>query len=131
MSNTTAGPKGPLFPNTLIAGAAIVRGTIIKRGADATHGVQAAAAADVPLGIAVDNQATAEKPFPIADRAGEVVEGRAGAAFALDALLTSDANGKLVTAATGNKVAAIARQAATALDQLVPVEIAPKGYLAP
>jgi hypothetical protein len=99
MSSTTAGPKGALQPNTLIAGAAIVRGTAIKRGADLTHGVQATANS-VNLGIAIDDQATAEKPFPIADRPGESVEARSGAAFALDALLTSDAAGKLVTAAT-------------------------------
>lgn len=129
-SNTTAGPKGGLLLNTLIAGAAIVYGTVIKRGADVTHGIQGTNAC-VPLGIACDNQTVAEKPFPIADRPGEMVEGRAGAAFALDALLMSDASGKLITATTTNPVAAIARQAATAVDQLVPVEVAPRGLLAP
>lgn len=131
VSSTTAGPKGGLLPNTLIAGAAIDRGKVVKRGADLTHCIHAAAATDVSLGIAIDSQATAEKPVAIADRPGEIVEGRAGNSFALDALLTSDANGRLVTAASTNPVAAIARQAATAADQLVPVEIAPRGLKAP
>jgi hypothetical protein len=73
---------------------------VVKRGADANHAVQAAAATDVSLGIAVDHQQNAERPLRVADRPGEVVWGEAGAAFALDALLTSDANGRLVTAAT-------------------------------
>jgi hypothetical protein len=59
--------------------------------------------------------------FPFVDQPGEIVEARAGAAFALDALLTSDANGKLITCTTTNPVIAHALQAATAADQLVPV----------
>jgi hypothetical protein len=127
----TPGPKEALFPNTYLAGAAITRGRVVKRGADANHAVQAAAATDVSLGIAVDHQQTAERPLRVADRPGEVVWGEAGAAFALDALLTADANGRLATAATTNPVAAIARQAAGALGDLVSVEIAPRGLKAP
>ena len=37
MSLTTMGPKGPLHPNTAIAGGVIIYGTVIKRGADETH----------------------------------------------------------------------------------------------
>lgn len=127
----TPAPKDALFPTTYLAGAAIVRGRALKRGADANHCVQSAAATDVPLGIAVDHQQTAERPLRVADRPGETVYGEAGAAFALDALLTSDANGRLVTAASTNPVTAIARQAAGALGDLVAVEIAPRGYKAP
>jgi hypothetical protein len=127
----TPGPKGALSPNTYIAGAAIVRGRVVKRGADANHCIQAVAATDVSLGIAEDYQQTAERPLRVADRPGESTWGEAGAAFALDALLTSDANGRLATCASTNPVAAIARQAATALGDLVAVEIAPRGYKAP
>lgn len=127
----TPGPKEALFPNTYLAGGAIVRGRAVKRGADMNHAVQSAAATDVPLGIAVDHQATAERPLRVADRPGETTWGEAGAAFALDALLTSDANGRLVTCATTQPVTAIARQAAAVLGDLVSVEIAPRGYKAP
>src|SRR4051812_37374417 len=118
-----SGPKTALFPNSYRAGAAIVRSRVMTRGADANTVVQAGANA-VPIGIAEDNQQNVGRPLRVADRPGENTYGEAGAAFALDALLTSDANGRLVTAATTNNVAAIARQAAGALGDLVAVEIA-------
>lgn len=129
MSGTTMGPKGPRNQNTALAGGAIVYGTSLKRGADETTLVQNTANG-VSLGIATDTQATTGNAFPFAGP-GEIVEGRSSAAFALDALLASDASGKLVTATTGQNVAAIAREAATAADQWVPVEVAPRGMLAP
>lgn len=125
-----SGPKGALFPNTYRAGAAIVRSRSVMRGADVNSVLQATAAA-VPLGIAYDNQQTAARPVTVVDRPGERVWGEAGAAFALDALLTSDAAGRLVTCTTTQKVHAIARQAAAATGDLVDVEIAPRGLLAP
>jgi hypothetical protein len=100
------------------------------RGADMNHAIQATANA-VPLGIATDNQQTAERPVTVADRPGERVLAEAGAAFSLDALLTSDAAGRLVVCTTTQKVHAIARQAAAATGDLVDVEIAPRGLLAP
>jgi hypothetical protein len=127
----TSGPKGPLFPNTYLAGAAVVRYRVVKRGADLNSVIMAAAATDVPLGISGDNQDTIGRVLRVNDRPGENVVGEAGAAFALDALLTSDANGRLVTCATTNPVAAIARQAAAALSDLVAVEVAPRGMKAP
>jgi hypothetical protein len=130
MSQTTMGPKGGHRPNTAIAGGAIVRGTGVKRGADATTLVQATAAS-VNQGIAIDDQPTTGRAFAFVDQPGEIVEVRAGAAFALDALLTTDASGKLITAATTNPVTAHALQAATAVDQLVPARLAQRGILAP
>lgn len=126
----TSGPKGALHPNTYIAGAAIVRYRAVKRGADANH-VVAADLNAVPIGIAEENQDTAERSVRVADRPGEQVLGEAGAAFALDALLSADANGRLIVgaqAAGTNNVVAIARQAAGALGDLVAVEVAPRGY---
>ncbi len=125
-----SGPKGALAPNTYLAGAAIIRYRAVMRGADVNSVLQATANA-VPLGIAQDDQQTATRAISIADRPGETVLAEAGAAFALDALLTADAAGRLITAATTNKVHAIARQAAAALSDLVVVEIAPRGLLAP
>jgi hypothetical protein len=130
MSTTTMGPKGGHRPNTAIAGGAIVRATAVKRGADQTTLVQATAAS-VNQGISVDDQPVTGRSFPFVDQPGEIVEARSGAAFALDALLTSDANGKLITASTTNPVIAHALQAATAADQLVPVRLAQRGILAP
>lgn len=130
MSTTTMGPKGGHRPNTAISGGAIVRGTAVKRGADQNTLVQATAAS-VNQGIATDDQPITGRAFTFVDQPGEVIEARAGAAFALDALLTSDANGKLITAATTNPVIAHALQAATAADQLVPVRLAQRGVLAP
>lgn len=126
----TSGPKGALFPNTYLAGAAIIRYRAVMRGADVNSAIQATANA-VPIGIAQDDQQTAARAISIADRPGEVVLAEAGAAFAYDALLASDANGRLITATTTQNVVAIARQAATALSDLVTVEIAPRGYKAP
>jgi hypothetical protein len=130
MSNTTMGPKGATTPNTAIAGGAIVRGTAIKRGADQNTAVQATANS-VNLGIAIDDQPTTGRAFSFAHRPGDIVEARAGAAYGNDAPLTSDASGKLVAATTGQIVTAIAREAATAADQLHPVELVGPRVLAP
>lgn len=131
MSTTTAGPKGPRHGNTYIAGGAIVNATFVKRGADQNTIVQATAAS-TNIGIACDDQDTAGRPVLVADAPGEKVLVRAGAAFALDALLTSDANGKAVTATTGQVASAKAQEAATAVDQLVSaINIAPVRVVAP
>lgn len=127
---TTLGPKGGHRPNTAIAGGAIVRGTAVKRGADQNSVVQATANS-VNLGIAIDDQDTSGRTVPIVDQPGEIVMGRVGAAVALDALLNSDANGKLVTAAATENVVAQALQAATAADQLIPVKLFPIRTVAP
>jgi hypothetical protein len=129
MSNTTHGPK-VLHPSTFIAGAAINRGVAVKRGAD-LNAVVPATANSVNIGIAYDDQDTAGRSVAIAHRPGEIPEVRAGAAFNLDAYLTSAADGRLVTATTGQNVIAIARQSASAADQLVPAEIVGPRVLAP
>lgn len=127
---TTMGPKGGHRPNTAIAGGAIVRGTAVKRGADANSVVQGTADS-VNLGIATDDQETAGRTVSFVDQPGEIVEGRVGAAVALDALLTSDGDGKLVTAAATENVLAQALRAATAADQLIPVKLFPSIAVAP
>jgi hypothetical protein len=117
------GPKGALFPTTYRAGAAVSRCRMVKRGADADHIIHNAAATTRSLGITEETQATVDMPVRIAHRPGELVRVEAGAAFALDAFLTSDATGRAIGAATGNQVTAIARQAAAAAGDLVLCEI--------
>src|SRR5688572_12346610 len=109
------GPKGALFPTAYRAGAAVVACRMVKRGADADSVIHNAAATTPSLGIAEEDQATVGKPVRVAHRPGELVRVEAGAAIALDALLTSDANGRAVTAVATNQVTAVARQAAAVL----------------
>jgi hypothetical protein len=117
------GPKGALFPTAYRAGAAISRCRFVKRGADADSVIHNAAATTRSLGISEEAQATVALPVRIAHRPGELVRIEAGAAFALDAFLTSDGTGRGITAASTNQVGAIARQAATAAGDLVLCEI--------
>lgn len=131
MSTTVAGPKGGLQPNTAIAGAIITKGQQLKRGADQNTLIPNTAATIESVAIAHDDQDTAGRTVAIIDQPGEQTLVRAGAAFALDAKLTSDATGRAVTAATGNKYFAIAREAATAVDQLVAAQVAALGAVAP
>jgi hypothetical protein len=130
MSNTTHGPKGALMPSTFIAGAAIARGLGVKRGAD-QNTVVVGTANSRNIGIATDDQDTIGRSISVAHRPGEIVEGRASAAIALDAYVTTDAVGKMITATTGQLALGICRQAATAVDQLIPIELTPAGFIAP
>lgn len=116
------GPKGAKEPAVALVGAAVKKGHAVKRGADVEHVIHGTAGA-VCVGIATDDQDTAEKPVSYAHRPGERVVACAGAAFAVDALLKSDGTGKLVTAVAGDNVVAIAREAAGADLDLVCVEI--------
>lgn len=120
------GSKWALFGSSLLAGAAVVKGRAIKRGASVNYGIHGTAAS-VNLGIAMDSQDTVGKPFPFAHRPGEVVEAEAGAAVALDAPVTSDSAGRLVTATSGQAVTGYARQAATATGDLIAVELVGRG----
>lgn len=122
MSNIVPGPKGALRPNTYLAGAAITKNRFVKRGADADSVVPATANSAI-MGVATDDQDTVGRPVSVADEPGEKVEVAAGAAFALDALLQSDANGRAVTATAGQRPGARAMAAATALGQLIPVKL--------
>lgn len=130
--STVHGSKSALLGSTLLAGLAndIIQYRAVKRGATADHGVRATAAS-VNLGIAMDNQDNINKSFPLAHRAGELVQAEVGAATAIDALLASDANGRLITATTGQSVTAIGREASTALGQLITVELAGARMVAP
>ncbi len=127
---SVTGPK-VLFPTTLLAGAAIVVNRFIKRGADQNTGVLATAAAPNILGVSWDNQDNVGRTFPLVNRAGEFPLMQCGAVVALDAPVTSDATGRCVTATTGQPVRGYARQPSTAIDQLIVIELAPPGIVAP
>jgi hypothetical protein len=131
MSQTVAGPKGGLQPNTAIAGAIITKGQQLKRGADQNTLIPNTAATIESVAVAQDDQDIAGRTVPIIDQPGELCLVRAGATFALDAKLTSDGTGRSVTAASTNKYFAIAREAATAVDQLVTAQLVSAGSVAP
>lgn len=56
---------------------------------------------------------------------------KTGAAVAAGAELTSDVNGKAVTAAAGEFITAIALEAASAADEVIKVQIVKAGYVNP
>jgi hypothetical protein len=118
-----AGPKGALFPTTYRSGAAIVACRILKAGADQDHAIHATAVSSVFIGISEEDQPTAEKPIRVAHRSHELVRVEAGAAVAAGADLTSDANGRAVTAVSTNQIIGTAKNAAAALGDLITVEM--------
>lgn len=130
MSSTTFGPKGGLQPNTAVAGAIIAKGQLLKRGADQNTLIPNTAATIQSVAVAADDQDTAGRTLMVYDQPGENCLVRAGAAFALDAKLTSDASGRAVTAAATNPIIAVAREAATAADQLVAAQLVDQGSIA-
>jgi hypothetical protein len=130
MSTTTFGPKGGLQSNTAIAGAIVAKGQLLKRGADQNTLIANTAATIQSVAVAADDQDVAGRTLAVHDQPGENCLVRAGAAFALDAKLTSDAAGRAVTAAATNPFIAIAREAATAADQLVAATLVAQGQLA-
>lgn len=129
MPNPVMGPKGPLLMTTYKAGAAVVKNRPVKRGAD-QDSVIPATDLSVNLGVAYDNQDVIGRDVPVAHRPGEIVVVEAGAAFALDAKLKSDATGRAAAAAATNPYFAIARQAATAAGELVTCELVSAGLVA-
>lgn len=125
MPDIVTGPKGPHRPNTYLAGAAITKKRFVKRGADADS-VIPATANSVIIGVAEEDQDRVGAPVLVTEGAGEIVEVAAGAAFALDALLQSDANGRAVAAVATQRPFAKAMRAATAVSQLIPVMLLSK-----
>lgn len=77
-----------------IAGGAISKYRVVKFGADADHVVQAAAATDSLLGVAVELDKVADERVDVVLTGDCTVE--YGAAVTEGDLLTSDANGKAV-----------------------------------
>lgn len=127
MSNVVTGPQGGIRPKTAVAGSAISKGQLLKRGADANTLIPNTAGTIATIGCAADDQDTAARTFMYHDSPGETCQVRSGAAFALDAKLSSDASGRAITAIATHIPFAVAREAATAADQLVVAEILTQG----
>jgi hypothetical protein len=115
-------------PEAFKAGAAISQFRFVKAGADATHLIQAAAATDTVLGIyAAPQNANTEDKLDVVYVGRTILEvGTAGVSFG--DRLTSDSVGRAVTAATGNKIGAVALATGT-VGQFIPVVLAPGGAL--
>lgn len=109
-------------PNSYVAEAAVTQYRFVKRGA-AADGVVPATAASTNVGVALDNQDTVGQPVLVADDPSDKPLVEAGGAIAVGAKVTSDANGKAVTAAAGNPVSAIALAAASGAGDLIPVAL--------
>lgn len=114
----------PWYLETVPTGG-LLRYRICAIGSDDNHIVQASGTAAVLVGI------NSELTY---DKAEEVVSVvmwspsqpiRAGAAIAVGDLLTSDATGRAVPAASGNNVVGRATSAATAADQLINCYVQP------
>jgi len=87
----------PDLIKNLIAGGAISKHRIVKFGADADHVVQASAAADSLLGVAVELDKVADERTDVVLTGAATVE--YGAAVSEGDLLSSDADGKAIPAA--------------------------------
>lgn len=85
----------------------------------------AGAAAQKVLGILQDNLGIAAGAAVQVGYSGKS-KAKAGAAVAADALLTTDATGRLVTATIGQHVHAVALQAAAGANEIITVRL---GYL--
>ena len=96
------------------AGAAVAAHRIIKWGAADRAVIQAAAAADSAIGVSDRLSAASGERIDIV-RAG-IADVEYGDAVARGALLTSDADGKAVTAAAGNRVIGVAEISGVAGD---------------
>lgn len=116
--------SNPLLLKNFIAGAAIASFRVVKFSAANTV-VQAAAATDLSIGL------SNEVSPALGERCDIVLAGvgylEAGAAFALGAKLTSDAQGRGITAApaagSNAQIIAIALEAAATAGDVVPVFI--------
>lgn len=121
--------SNPLLQKNFLAGAAIAAFRIVKMSAADTI-IQSTGATDVMIGVN-DDVAPAN-----AERCDVVMSGmcfvEAGAAFALNARLTSDATGRAVTAAPGaavnNNCIGYAVDAAVAAGDIVRMMIAPHSF---
>lgn len=121
---TTFGPKGYAedFTTLLLGSGTVEKGRGVVYGADDSHCVRAGAAA-VIVGVSVEDETVAEKAVPVAYKPGDNILVEAGAAFANNAKLTTNASGQFITAVTGNPVCAVSRKAATAAGQYVPATL--------
>ncbi|MCD8308899.1 MAG: DUF2190 family protein [Clostridia bacterium] len=92
--------------------------------------VKADTAGENVLGLLPAEQGDIEAGNTVTVQIKECGLWKAGAAVAAGDELTTDANGKCTTAASGNFILAIALEAATAADEVIKVQIVKAGYKA-
>lgn len=111
------------------AGAAITSGPFTAVAFDANGKFVTASKTSVPVGILVaeEDEAIAAGD-EITAQVKDISVWKSGAAVAAGALLASDANGKAVTATSGDFILAVALEAADAADQPIKVQITKSGY---
>jgi hypothetical protein len=80
------------------------------------------------LGIIIPGQASIASGDDVSVQVKDIGRWKAGAAVAVGAELTTDANGKAVTATSGAFILAIALEAAAAAGQIIKVQIIKAGY---
>lgn len=111
------------FAKTYNAGGAITARRLVKFDV-AGDVVQASAAADLLIGVS-DWSGDVVSGQRVDIHMGEQPEVEAGAAIAAGARLTSDANGKAVTAAAGEQCVGFATEAAAADGDVITFHYAP------
>jgi len=85
-------------------------------------------AGELPLGLLGAEEGTKAAGDTVSVQIKECGLWKVGAAVAAGAALATNAAGKAVTAASGQFILAIALKAATAADQVIPVQIVKAGY---
>lgn len=107
------------------AEAAIVKFRAVKKGTTAEGVIQCSVAGEAGRGIAQFDVAAADltRGKGASVREGGISEWEAGAAIASEALVTTDASGRCVAAATGNSVWGRARMAASGAGVRISVEL--------
>ena len=102
---------------TFKCGAAIVKGSVVKPGADDDHVVLSAAATSKNLGIAMNDTTTAEDLVEVAFPGGGAKALLGSGGCAVGDLLTSDSAGSLVVTTTpGDRYVAMALAAGSEND---------------
>lgn len=111
-----------------LGGTTIGKNRFVTTGAAQDEVVLATAASNLVEGVTTED-------IPPGGHRSIQTEGRArvlsGGALALNAFVTSDAQGRAVTAATGNLVKGQVKTAATGADQLVSIELWKGLFVAP
>ena len=117
-------------PQSAKAAVAIAEGVFVFPSAATTDGGVTMglplAAGGIVAGVAVSKAASGEA-VSYTSEVGRIVPVKASAAFAVKAELSTTAAGLAKTAVTGEKIVAIALQAATAANQVVSALLLPSG----
>jgi hypothetical protein len=112
----------PVLTKAFVAGGAIAANTIVKFGADDDTVVIATAAADLSIGVAENITAASGERVDVIQQG--IADVKAGGSIARGAMVTANASGQAVAAASTNRTIGIALASAASGD-IIPVLIAP------